>query len=264
MTISSGDFIRSRNPGNAQSIIQSFLNDYLASTNANSPNNSVVFYTGSWPTRTMPASGAKTTADSYYAALGLFTSISNQVSNVLTESNIANVGGQIISANTGVNLTYPASAAQGISAGNFTGFSQIFYGELQRYLIYRRVQATTTVSGTIFPAGVYVDSGKALINPNFSVPGSGPVTVSDWNSGAIATGNITNPAGNVNLVPSRVISASTNGTLGGLAATGFNTYWTQLMTAWVSAYNAAGTITLTTTVCHGSCHSSCHGSRGRR
>lgn len=265
MTISTGNLIRSRNPGNAQSIIQSFLNDYLVSTNPNSPNNSVIFYTGSYPTRTMPGSTAKNTADARYAATGLFNSLSNQVSSLLTESNIANVGGQVITANQGVGLVYPASAAQGIPSASYTGFSQIFWGELQRYLIYRRVSATTTVTGNIPPVGVYTDSGKALINPSF--PGDGTyssVTVSGWNSGTISTASIINPAGSANLVPSRVISASTDGTIGSAAVTAFNTYWAQLMSNWLTAYTAAGTISLSTVVCHGSCHSSCHGSRGRR
>jgi len=251
MTISTGDFIRSRNPGNAQSIIQSFLNDYLASTNANSPNNNVVFYTGSYPTRTVPAA-YRASADAYYAGIGVFAPLSNQVTNVLTDSNIANVGGQLITVNQGVSLVYPASAAQAITAGNFTGFSQIFYGELQRYLIYRRVQATTTIDGNIPPAssvsGVYVDSGKALVTSGY----------------ALSAGAIVNPGTNVNFATDRVISASTNGTLGGAAAVAFNTYWATLMSNWASVYNTTGTIGMSHTVCHASCHSSCHGSRGRR
>jgi len=247
MTISSGDFIRSRNPGNAQSIIQSFLNDYLASTNADSPNNSLVFYTGSYPTRTVPAA-YKASADAYYAGTGVFAPLSNQVANVLTDSNIANVGGQVISAVANVSLVYPASAAQAISAGNFSGFSQIFYGELQRYLIYRRVQAITTVNGNIPPAGTYTDSGKALVSSAY----------------ALSAGAIVNPGTNVNFATDRVISASTNGTIGGAAAVAFNTYWAALMSNWASAYNAAGTLGLSTSVCHASCHGSCHSSRGRR
>ena len=247
MTISSGDFIRSRNPGNAQSIIQSFLNDYLASTNANSPNNNVVFYTGSYPTRTVPAA-YRASADAYYAGIGVFAPLSNQVTNVLTDSNIANVGGQLITVNQGVSLVYPASAAQAIAAGNFTGFSQIFYGELQRYLIYRRVQAFTTVDGNISPAATYSDSGKALVTSAY----------------ALSAGAIVNPGTNVNFATDRVISASTDGTLGGAAAVAFNTYWAALMSNWTSVYNAAGTISLSTSVCHASCHASCHGSRGRR
>jgi len=248
MTISSGDFIRSRNPGNAQSIIQSFLNDYLASTNANSPNNSLVFYTGSYPTRTVPAT-YRALADAYYASTGVFAPLANQVANVLTDSNIANVGGEIISATSNVSLVYPASAAQAISAGNFAGFSQIFYGELQRYLIYRRVQANTTISGNIPPAGVtYTDSGKALVTSAY----------------ALSAGAIVNPGTNVNFATARVISASTNGTLGGAAAVAFNTYWAALMSNWASVYNAAGTINLSTSVCHASCHTSCHTSRSRR
>lgn len=247
MTISTGDFIRSRNPGNAQSIIQSFLNDYLASSYVNSPNNNVVFYTGSYPTRTVPAS-YKAAADAHYAGLGIFAPASNQVANVLTDSNIANVGGQIISATANVSLTYPASAAQAISAGSFSGFSQIFYGELQRYLIYRRVQAFTTVSGDIAPAGTYEDSGKALVTSAY----------------ALSAGAIVNPGTNVNFATDRVISASTDGTLGGAAAVAFNTYWAALMSNWTSAYTSAGTISMSYSVCHASCHSSCHSSRGRR
>ncbi len=251
MTISTGDLIRSRNPGNAQSIIQSFLNDYLASGYANSPNNSLVFYTGSYPTRTVPAA-YQASADAYYGGLGIFAPLSNQVANVLTDSNIANVGGEIISATSNVSLVYPASAAQAISAGNFAGFSQIFYGELQRYLIYRRVQAITTIDGNIPPAssvsGVYVDSGKALVTSAY----------------ALSAGAIVNPGTNVNFATDRVISASTNGTLGGEAAVAFNTYWTALMSNWASVYNTTGTIGMSHTVCHASCHSSCHGSRGRR
>lgn len=264
MAISTGDLVRSRNPGNAQSIIQSFLNSYLASTNANSPNNNLIFYTGSYPTRTVPAT-YRAAANARYATTGVFAPLSNQVANVLTDSNIANVGGQLVSATSNVSLVYPASAAQGIAAGNFSGFSQIFWGELQRYLIYRRVEARTTVSGNIPPAATYVDSGKALINPSF--PGDGTyssVTVSGWNSGTISTASIINPAGSANLVPSRVISASTDGTIGSAAVTAFNTYWAQLMSNWLTAYTAAGTISLSTAVCHASCHSSCHGSRGRR
>ena len=248
MTISTGDFIRSRNPGNAQSIIQSFLNDYLASSYVDSPNNNVVFYTGSYPTRTVPAS-YKAAADAYYAGLGIFAPASNQVTNVLTDSNIANVGGQLITVNQGVSLVYPASAAQAIAAGNFTGFSQIFYGELQRYLIYRSVLAFTTVDGNVTPpAATYSDSGKALVTSAY----------------ALSAGAIVNPGTNVNFATDRVISASTNGTLGGAAAVAFNTYWAALMSNWTSAYNAAGTISLSTNVCHASCHASCHGSRGRR
>jgi len=247
MTISTGDFIRSRNPGNAQSIIQSFLNDYLASSNANSPNNNVVFYTGSYPTRTVPAA-YRASADAYYAGTGVFAPLSNQVANVLTDSNIANVGGQLITVDQGVSLVYPASAAQAIAAGNFTGFSQIFYGELQRYLIYRSVQAFTTVDGNIPPAATYSDSGKALVTSAY----------------ALSAGAIVNPGTNVNFATARVISASTNGTLGGAAAVAFNTYWAALMSNWTSVYNAAGAISLSTNVCHASCHASCHGSRGRR
>jgi hypothetical protein len=247
MTISTGDFIRSRNPGNAQSIIQSFLNDYLASSYPNSPNNNVVFYTGSYPTRTVPST-YRAAADAYYASLGIFAPLSNQVTNVLTDSNIANVGGQIISANDNVSLVYPASASQAITAGNFTGFSQIFYGELQRYLIYRRVQAFTTVDGNISPAGVYTDSGKALVTSAY----------------ALSAGAIVNPGTNVNFATDRVISASTDGTLGGAAAVAFNTYWAALMSNWTSVYNTTGTIGMSHTVCHASCHASCHSSRGRR
>lgn len=266
MTISTGEFIRSRNPGNAQSIIQSFLNDYLAYYNANSPNNNVVFYTGSYPTRTVPST-YRATVDARFAAMNVFAPLSSQVANVISDSNIANTTGQVISATAGVSLTYPASVSQGISAGNFSGFSQIFWGELQRYLMYRRVVAQTTVSGNIPPNGTYTDTGKALINPSFAgngTYGSPPVTVSGWNSGIINSGNITNPAGSANLVSSRVVSASTNGTLGGSAATSFNTYWANLMSNWQTAYLNAGSITFVTAVCHASCHSSCHNSRGRR
>ena len=247
MTISTGDFIRSRNPGNAQSIIQSFLNDYLASTNANSPNNNVVFYTGSYPTRTVPAS-YKALADAYYASLGIFAPLSNQVANVLTESNIANVGGQLITANQGVSLVYPASAAQAISAGNFTGFSQIFYGELQRYLIYRRVESVTSVDGNIPPSGVYTDTGKALVTSAY----------------ALSAGAIINPGTNINFAPDHVVSASSNATIGDQAAVAFNTYWAALMSNWASAYNTSATVLMSYAVCHASCHSACHQSRGRR
>lgn len=246
MTISSGDLIRSRNPGNAQSIVQSFLNDYLAYYNANSPNNNLIFYTGSYPTRTVPST-YRSLADAYYASTGVFAPLSNQVANVLSDSNIANVGGQVISATTGVSLTYPASASQAIAAGNFSGFSQIFWGELQRYLIYRKVRATTVVSGNIPPAATYVDTGKALVTSAY----------------ALSAASITNPGTNSNLISSRLISASTNGTSGGAAYTAFNTYWTNLMSIWQAAYNASE-ILLSTAVCHASCHSSCHGSRGRR
>ena len=247
MAISTGDLVRSRNPGNAQSIIQSFLNSYLASTNANSPNNNLIFYTGSYPTRTVPAT-YRAAANARYATTGVFAPLSNQVANVLTDSNIANVGGQIVSAVSNVSLVYPASAAQGIAAGNFSGFSQIFWGELQRYLIYRRVVATTTVTGNIPPTGVYTDSGKALVTSGY----------------ALSAASITNPGINVNLAPDRVISASTDATLGGQAATAFNTYWTALMANWQSVYTSSSNISLSYSVCHASCHSSCHGSRGRR
>lgn len=265
MTISTGNLVRSRNPGNAQSIIQSFLNSYLAATNTDSPNKNIIFYTGSYPTRTITNATARTTANAKYAGSGFFTAITNKVANVLSESNIANIAGDVISANTGVSLTYPANTNQGITASSFTGFSQIFVGELRRYLIYRRISATTTVTGNIPPAGVYTDSGKALINPSF--PGDGTtagVTVSGWNGGKIASGNIANPSTSANLVPGKIISANSNSSIGGYSSTAFNTYWATLMANWTTAYNNAGTVNLSTSICHGSCHSSCHGSRGRR
>lgn len=265
MTIGTGNLVRSRNPGNAQSIIQSFLNSYLASTNTDSPNNSVTFYTGVYPTRTITNTTAKSAADAKYAAAGIFTATTNRVANVLSESNIANTAGDVITANTGVSLDYPANTAQGITAGSFVGFSQIFVGELRRYLIYRKISAVTTVTGNIPPAGTYTDSGKGLINPSFVGDGTtAGVTVSGWNGGKISAANIANPATNSNLIPGRVISAANNSSIGGTATTAFNTYWAALMANWTTAYNNAGTINLSTSVCHGSCHSSCHGSRGRR
>jgi hypothetical protein len=260
MTISTGDLIRSQNPGNAQSIIQSFINGYLASTNANSPNNSLVFYTGSYPTRTVPTA-YRASADAVYAGLGLFTGIGNRVSNVISDSNIANVSNNTIFANTGVTLTYGNNAAQAITTGNtYTGFSQIFFRELQRYLIYRNIYASTSITGNMYPANVpFIDQGKGLIDPSFSGAG-----VTNWNGGAIDPNAITNPAGNANLATDSAVSADTNGIIGGEDATAFNTYWSQLMTNWVAAYSGTGTISITTTLCHSSCHSSCHGSRGRR
>lgn len=257
MTISTGNLVRSRNPGNAQSIIQSFLNSYLT---PNDPNIGLNFYTGSYPTGTITDATAKAAADAVYAGSGFFNSTSNKVTVGLTESAIANIAGQIISATNNVSYSYPASSAQGIPSGSFSGFSQIFVGELRRYLIYRKISATTTVTGNIPPAGVYTDSGKALINPNYS--GGGGISVS--NGGAISPTAIVNPSTNINLVPGRVISASTSGTIGGTASTAFNTYWAALISNWTTAYNNAGTASLSTSVCHGSCHSSCHGSRGRR
>jgi len=104
------------------------------------------------------------------------------------------------------------------------------------------------VNGNIPPAATYSDSGKALVTSAY----------------ALSAGAIVNPGTNVNFATARVISASTNGTLGGAAAVAFNTYWAALMSNWTSVYNAAGTISLSTNVCHASCHASCHGSRGRR
>lgn len=257
MAISTGNLVRSRNPGNAQSIIQSFLNSYLA---PNDPNIGLNFYSGSYPTGSISDPTAKATADALYAGSGFFNNYTNRVTAGLTESAIANTAGQIISANNGVSYTYPASSAQGIPSGSFTGFSQIFVGEMRRYLIYRNISATTTVTGNIPPAGDYTSSGKALINPNYS--GGGGISVS--NGGAINPSNIVNPSTNINLVPGRVISASTSGTIGGTASTAFNTYWAALVANWLTAFNNAGTVNISASICHGSCHSSCHGSRGRR
>ena len=270
MSISTGDLIRSQNPGNAQSIIQSFINGYLASTNANSPNNNLVFYTGSYPTRTVPTA-YRASANSFYAGLGLFTGLANQVSNVISDSNIANVSNNTIFANTGVTLTYGNSAAQAITTGNtYTGFSQVFFRELQRYLIYRNIYASTTITGNMYPANTpFIDQGKGLVDPSFPgnnsyTVGSVTGTVSGWNGGSIDPNAITNPVDSSNLATDSAVSADTNGTIGGENATAFNTYWSQLMTNWVSAYSGTGTVSIYATLFHSSCHSSCHGSRGRR
>lgn len=109
--------------------------------------------------------------------------------------------------------------------------------ETAAYLSIRNLQARLNVTGPGGNAGtrptagiVYDETNKAYLSSTYK----------------LTLGSVTgNPTANTPI-----------------SATGLQSYFTNLRTAYTTARDT--TVTLTRNVCHASCHNSCHSSRGRR
>lgn len=230
MTIAQGQLIQTQNPGNAQALVQSFIARNITAGTTNNYNDGIAFATNRLPVQTIPAGGARTAAEAYY--LPFFAGDTSGIAPGISDSNFP-TNPSVISASDGSYLST-------------TGYSNVFFRETQRYLVFRQVSATTVVAGNIPPAGTYPESGKGYVAAA-EQPGSGAMS---------------NPASNAGLAAARIISADTTGTVSGYSAQALNGYWDDLKAAFAATITNYTIATFNT--CHGSCHGSCHGQRGRR